>query len=145
MLQRDYCLILCGDTPTSRSLTSAMLLGCIPIRVGSRLRGLCEPPCHEGWGWTLASEQYPHLPYWDIIPWNEFPEVDEQQFIDSGEQVLKTLFERYDTTQKAKIRSILQNVQTAWIYGWGDPVDSVEFGDAVIYIWNSFQDVLSKN
>lgn len=141
----DYCLILCGDTPSSRSLTSAMISGCIPLRVGSRLRGLCEPPCHKGWGWHPTGAENPHLPYPDRIPWDIFPEVDEQRFMDSGEQVLKELFDSVTERRKAEMRSILDSTKKGWIYGFGDPVNSTNFGDAASFIWNSFQSTLLAN
>jgi hypothetical protein len=144
MKTSDYCLILCGDTPTSRSLTSAMVSGCIPIRIGSRLRGLCEPPCHGGFGWKPTGYQYPHLPFPERIPWDQFPEVDEQSFMDDGEQVLSELFRSFDEDQKKKIRSIMQTVKDGWIYGSGDPVNSTNFGDATMYIWISFVSTLAK-
>ena len=82
MHSSEYCLILCGDSPTSRSLTSAIVHGCIPLRVGSRLRGLCEPPCHKGWGWTISGDSHPHLPFSTTrVNWTLFPEVDEAKFI----------------------------------------------------------------
>ncbi|GFH43934.1 hypothetical protein CTEN210_00408 [Chaetoceros tenuissimus] len=140
MTTSDYCLILCGDTPTSRSFTSAMVQGCIPIRVGSRLRGLCEKPCVNRWGWDVSGLKYPHLPYSDRIAWNEFPEVDEQKFIDDGYGELEKLFAEYDSSKKARIRSVMEDTHRGWVYGWGDPVRSVEFGEAALYIWKSFQD-----
>jgi hypothetical protein len=70
MLTSDFCLILCGDTPTSRSLTSAVLHGCVPLIIGSRLRGFCEPPCHKGWGWYIAEQS--HIPYSNLVEW-DFP------------------------------------------------------------------------
>jgi hypothetical protein len=138
MSSSEYCLILCGDTPSSRSLTSAMVSGCIPIRVGSRLRGLCEPPCHEGFGWRTAGVENSHLPFSQEIDWDVFPEVEESQVILHGKQTLQALLSRTDDTRKNKLRSKMLQVQMAWIYGWGDPINSTEFGEAVPYIWNSF-------
>jgi hypothetical protein len=144
MASSEYCLVLCGDTPSSRSLTSAMVSGCIPIRVGSRLRGLCEPPCKKGWGWGITGAENSHLPFRDQIPWEDFPEVDEEKFTKSGRQVLKDLFLGFDDEKKNTIRSILRRVQNGWIYGWGDPVTSTDFGDAVPYIWSSFKQALQQ-
>jgi hypothetical protein len=143
MTSSEYCLVVCGDTPSSRSLTSAMVSGCIPIRVGSRLRGLCEPPCKRGWGWDVTGAANPHLPFPDQIPWDDFPEVDEEKFTASGRQVLQDLFLGFDEEKKHTIRSILRKVQNGWIYGWGDPVTSTDFGDAVPYIWSSFKQALA--
>jgi hypothetical protein len=142
----DYCLIVCGDTPTSRSLTSAIVSGCIPIRIGSRLRGLCDEPCHPGFGWTVTGPQYPHLPYSEAIPWSIFPEIDEKAMMNKdnsdstgGYDVLKRyVFQEYDLDKKTKLRQIMSDVRKGFIYGYGDPVTSYEFGDAALYIWSSF-------
>jgi hypothetical protein len=142
MSHSEYCLILCGDTPSSRSLTSAIVSGCIPIRVGSRLRGLCEPPCKKGYGWKVTGAENPHLPFPDQIPWEEFPEVDEEMFMESGRQVLQDLFLKYDLEKKNEIRSTMLRVQHGWIYGWGDPTNSTDFGEAVPFIWRSFKAAL---
>lgn len=144
MMTSEYCLIVCGDTPTSRSLTSAVVSGCIPIRVGSRLRGLCEPPCQAKWGWEVSGAENPHLPFADEIPWRDFPEVDEEEFTKSGRQVLQDLLTEFSEEKKGKLRSILHRVQIWWIYGWGDPVTSTDFGEAVPYVWNSFQKTLLR-
>jgi Exostosin family len=146
MLISEYCLILCGDTPTSRSLTSAMVAGCIPIRVGSRLRGLCDPPCFPGWGWAVPGENNPHLlPFSETIPWDKFPEVSESELIEKGQPALdEHIFGEYHKEQKTGLHSIMQSTMTGWIYGWGDPVSSQELGDATSYIWHSFS-VALKN
>mmetsp|Transcript_2238 Transcript_2238/g.4109 ORF Transcript_2238/g.4109 Transcript_2238/m.4109 type:complete len:583 (+) Transcript_2238:284-2032(+) len=135
----EYCLILCGDTPTSRSLTSAMVSGCIPLFLGSRLRGLCDPPCHAGWGWHVSGPENPHLPFGDYISWDEFPEVDEQGFIDNGAGALNEIFHAFDSTKKEKLQTVMQQVRQGWIYGRGDPVTSNDFGDVHKYLWNTFQ------
>ena len=135
MFTSEYCLVLCGDTPSSRSLTSSMVAGCIPVRVGSRLRGLCEPPCHPGFGWTVSGIS--HLPYADIIDWESFPEVSEQQFVDNPSATLDEMFARTGTKVKAKIRSVMDDTRLGWIYGWGDPVYSTDFGEAASYVWRS--------
>jgi hypothetical protein len=57
-----YCLMMCGDTPTSRTFPSSMVSGCTPLLVGTRLRlGDCRPPCFVGYQWPLANRS--HLPY----------------------------------------------------------------------------------
>ena len=175
MRTSDYCLILCGDTPTSRSLSSAIVEGCIPIRVGSRLRGLCDPPCHESFGWTKSGLENPHLPFGEIIPWEIFPEIDEKTLLlltiknnnnnndddddtasirknreeNSGNDssklsVFETLFRTFDEKKKKQLRTIMGKFNSGFIYGYGDPVRSEEFGDAASYIWESFVDALHK-
>ena len=144
MKTSEYCLILCGDTPTSRSLTSAIVSGCIPIRVGSRLRGLCEPPCHKGFGWTVTGPRYTHLPYKERIPWEEFPEISENDLLKEGKHLLDKLFQEYDTSKKKKLYDIMDEVRPGWIYGWGDPVTSNNLGDAALYIYESFVAALKE-
>ena len=144
MLESEYCLIMCGDTPTSRSLSSAMIAGCIPIRVGSRLRGLCESPCVNRWGWTVSGADYPQLPYNNKIEWDEFPEVNEANFTENGKETLKELFRNIDQDRKAKIQNRMKEVRDGWIYGWGDPILTADFGGAYTFILDSFAAALQK-
>ena len=142
MHESEYCLIVCGDTPSCRSLATAMISGCIPIRIGSRLRGLCEPPCVQKWGWTASGLDYPHLPYSNQIDWNEFPEVDESNFTENGNETLNELFRNNDEHSKNTMRKIMNDVSEGWLYGWGDPVLSDEFGSAYEFILDSFEAAL---
>jgi hypothetical protein len=82
------------------------------------------------------------LPYPERIPWDIFPEVNEQRFMDAGEQVLEELFQDFDERRKMEIRFVMDSVRKGWIYGWGDPVNSTSFGDATHYIWHSFASTL---
>lgn len=138
MKTMEFCLILCGDTPTSRSLASSVIHGCIPLRIGSRLRGLCEKPCKKGFGWTITGPAATHLPYSDVIPWRDFPEVNEAEFVKAPAVTLQKLIDSYSIEKKKRLREILAEVQLGWIYGWGSPVTSNEFGAAADYVWNSF-------
>eukprot|EP00543_Licmophora_paradoxa_P011789 CAMPEP_0202476644 /NCGR_PEP_ID=MMETSP1360-20130828/93528_1 /ASSEMBLY_ACC=CAM_ASM_000848 /TAXON_ID=515479 /ORGANISM="Licmophora paradoxa, Strain CCMP2313" /LENGTH=300 /DNA_ID=CAMNT_0049103857 /DNA_START=81 /DNA_END=983 /DNA_ORIENTATION=+ len=113
----EFCLIICGDTPTSRSLASSIVHGCIPIRIGSRLRGLCEPPCKKGFGWTPSGKDNPHLPFMERMNWTDFPEVDEADFIVDPMATLQDLFVRLSTS----------------------------FGKAVEYTWMSFLKLLDDS
>jgi Exostosin family len=139
MQTSDYCLILCGDTPTSRSLASAMMAGCIPLRVGSWWRGLCEPPCRLRYGWTIANQ--PHFPFANDIDWSLFPELNETLFAHDPLQTLHDFFHQANTTRgrqdKQRARTEMKRVQTAWNYGWGNPVTSRQFGDLYSYLWKS--------
>lgn len=135
MITSDYCLILCGDTPTSRSLASSMIFGCIPVRIGSRLRGYCEAPCHSGWGWTVSNIS--HLPFAHAIDWNQYPELDEASFIRDPMGNLNDLFKRIDSRAKEQLRESMGRFQLSWIYGWGSPVNSTDFGEAVAYALDS--------
>ncbi|CAJ1969732.1 unnamed protein product [Cylindrotheca closterium] len=139
MITSEYCLILCGDTPTSRSLASAWVSGCIPIMVGSRLRGLCEPPCQARFGWAATGKEYPHFCFPDRIPWKDFPEVDESKFTLHGDQVLQQVFSQYDKAKKQELRRTMMQVRDGWIYGWGDPVTSTSFGQVHKYLWEEFE------
>ena len=143
MYTSEFCLILCGDTPTSRSLASAMLHGCIPLRIGSRLRGRCEPPCFVGWGWKVTNGLM-HLPFENKINWTLFPEVDESAFTEDAASVLQNFFQTTSEQTKAEIRAVMAETQFAWVYGWGNPVTSTEFGQAVEYAWDSLVATLLK-
>jgi hypothetical protein len=137
MQTMEFCLILCGDTPTSRSRASAVIHGCIPLRVGSRLRGLCERPCHTGYGWTIAGPSAPHLPYTEQIPWSQFPEVNETEFAQAPAATLWKVMDSYTNERRQALREMLAKVQDGWIYGWGSPVTSNEFGAVAEYVWQS--------
>ena len=115
MLESDYCLLTCGDTPTSRRLTDSMVFGCIPIFIGTRLFGECEPPCFPGYGWT-DTHGLSHLPYEESIPWRTFPVVDEASFAASPKAVLAEVFRNYSIAKKVKLRSIMQQAQFSFIY-----------------------------
>lgn len=140
----DFCLIMCGDTPSSRSLTSAVVNGCIPIRVGSRWRGLCEPPCKGGWGWIVTGPEYPHFPYPELVDWNSFPEIDEPSFASKPHRALQKVFAKVGPKEKQELRAVMEKTRLGWIYGWGNPVKSTEFGDAPLYVWKSFVDAFQK-
>jgi hypothetical protein len=148
MTTSDWCLVLCGDTPTSRTLTSSVIFGCIPLLVGSRLRGLCEVPCHKGFGWTVTGKEYPHLPFVEKIKWEEFLEVDEETLLNTTiakHDFLLQMLNSYDPERKERLREIMKNVQSGWIYGWGDPVKSPHFGEASKFIWESWVTALTHN
>jgi len=39
----DFCLVMCGDTSTSRRIFDAIIADCIPLIVGTQLWGRCDP------------------------------------------------------------------------------------------------------
>lgn len=159
MQASEYCLVLCGDTPSSRTLTSAIVEGCIPVRVGSRLRGLCDPPCHDGYGWEVTGPEHPHMPFAEKIPWDSFPEINEADLFGRNENkssdktrnnsfppVLQSMFQQdQEVLGKQDLRDIMDRVRSGFIYGYGDPVTSNDFGGAASYIWDSFVAALQKN
>ena len=136
MLESDYCLITCGDTPTSRRLTDSMVFGCIPIFIGTRLFGECVSPCHKGWGWTVTNG-LAHLPFEDQIPWHEFPLVDEAAFAEAPKQVLEGVFLNFTSQRKEELRAIMQKAQFSFLYGWGTPLKPTYFGKATSALWKS--------
>ena len=70
-----------AHTPTSRRIFDAIIADCIPLIVGTRLWGRCDPPCHKGWGWSISGPDRPHLPFHDtFIDYTRFPRVDEAHF-----------------------------------------------------------------
>jgi hypothetical protein len=92
----------------------------------------------------VTGEEYPHLPFEGRIPWHEFPEVSEEALMNEGRPALEKLFQTFDKPKKEQLYSIMSQVRTGWIYGWGDPVTSNKLGDAAIYIWDSFVAALEK-
>lgn len=144
MLESDYCLITCGDTPTSRRLTDSMIFGCIPIFIGTRLFGECEAPCFPGWGWTYT-HGLPHLPYDERIHWRRFPIVDEASFAEEPKQALEDVFRNYSAADKEGLRMIMRRVQFSFIYGWGSPLDMPpHLGKATSALWTSIVDRLPE-
>ncbi|GKY92536.1 hypothetical protein MPSEU_000223900 [Mayamaea pseudoterrestris] len=138
----EFCLAVCGDTVTSRSLASYMVAGCIPVRIGSRLRGYCDAPCRIGWGWTFTNGSS-HLPYPFMIDWNKFPEVDEQKFTIDPVQELRDMLDTVTVEERHEMRRIMQRVHRGFIYGWGNPVDPHKFGEAFGFIRQSIVDHLT--
>ena len=143
MSESDYCLVTCGDTPTSRRLTDAMVTGCIPIFIGTRLFGECESPCFRGWGWTYTRGLY-HLPYEDEVDWASFPVVNESQFTASPKAALEDVFRNFTLARKKELRLMMQSFQLAFLYGLGSPISSNKFGSAVPHLWRSVQKILSS-
>jgi Exostosin family len=136
MQQSDYCLVMCGDTPTSRTLASAIVAGCIPLRIGSWWRGLCEPPsCRARFGFN-ASEQ-PHLPFIDQINWDLFPELNETEFAIEPVTVLGDFFQQVTKDDKDRMREEIRRVQLSLVYGWGNPATSTEFGNIYTHVWET--------
>ncbi|CAB9506493.1 expressed unknown protein [Seminavis robusta] len=144
MASSEFCLILCGDSPTSRSLTSAMVHGCIPLVVGSRLRGLCEPPCRKGWGWTISGSNNPHLPFAESLNWTMFPEVNEALFQQSPAKILQEEISQTSVEHRDHMRAMMNHHRSAFIYGRGNPINSTSFGQAVPHIWKSFLEALDQ-
>jgi len=151
MQASEYCLVLCGDTPSSRTLSAAIVEGCIPVRVGSRLRGLCDPPCHTGYGWEVTGPDNPHLPFAEKIPWDKFPEIDEATLLKSNGKaiakdsmgILQSMFQD-EILEMQQLHGVMDQVRSGFIYGYGDPVVSKDFGDAASYIWESFVSALHE-
>jgi hypothetical protein len=135
MREADYCLVLCGDTPTSQSLGSAMVNGCIPIRIGSWWRGLCEGSCNASHGFDVANKS--HLPFSDQIHWNLLPELDEIEFNQDPVKSLELFFQRTTPEHKLEMRREMNRMQQSWVYGWGNPMESNEFGDVMLSLWQS--------
>jgi hypothetical protein len=50
---------------------------------------------------------------------------------------LQALFVQYPKERKDTIRAEMKRVQKWFMYGWGDPIDSTEFGEAYPHIWQS--------
>lgn len=132
----EFCPLTCGDTPTSRRTFDAFVAGCVPLIVGTRLFGLCEPPCHKGWFDVVGSE-FPHLPFADLwMNWSIFPTVNEQQVYDQkSNQGVRDLFSAAvvgfgGKSGALKARAHMYARRSYLVYGWGDYRNSKRFGNA---------------
>ena len=118
---------------------SSFSAGCIPIIVGARLRGYCEPPCHEGWGWGITNGLW-HLPFADQINWTAFPEVNESAFVANPYQTLQQqVFDVHTAEHKAYLRAQMEQYMPRMVYGWGNPVAPVQLGDVYTSIWETIR------
>jgi hypothetical protein len=168
MTQSQYCFIVCGDTPTSRSLSSAIVHGCIPLFIDiERWYGYCHEPCHSGWGWTILhnettttvprsstrttsamAQQISHFPYTTMIDYNVFPSIDEQKFVQDPIGSVQTVLKQWNRTfthnsKDHSMKSLERHpstIQSMFLYGYGNPVTTQQLGNAVPYIWQSFVD-----
>ena len=147
----DFCLVMCGDTPTSRRIFDAIIADCIPLIVGTRLWGRCDAPCKAGWGWRVSGPEHPHLPFHDtFIDYTRFPYVDEAHFYEDAAGAYQNavapraeMFPRRPDgaafirfTQVANVTDAYEHA--AWrylnairddvVYGYGSPFTSTHFG-----------------
>jgi hypothetical protein len=60
-------------------------------------------------------------------------------------RALEKVFSRVGPEEKKALRSAMAKTRLGWIYGWGDPVTSNEFGDAPMLIWNSFAQAVQRH
>jgi hypothetical protein len=63
-------------------------------------------------------------------------EIDEEEFATDPMPRLAKVFA--NETQKISVRSRLKEWHLAWVYGWGDPLTSDDFGLAAHFAWKSF-------
>lgn len=75
------------------------------------------------------------------MKWSMYPEVNEAAFTENPLATLQDAFVRM-TPMKARLREEMLEHQLGWIYGWGDPVRSNEFGRAPEYVWRTILDTL---
>jgi hypothetical protein len=85
------------------------------------------------------------LPFPSTINWDDFPEVDELEFSKAPLETLQTVFERFTPQIKTTIRESMLQHQLGWIYGWGDPITSNDFGQAIDYVWQSIVTTLGAS
>mmetsp|Transcript_17533 Transcript_17533/g.25945 ORF Transcript_17533/g.25945 Transcript_17533/m.25945 type:complete len:464 (-) Transcript_17533:132-1523(-) len=132
----EFCLIVCGDTPTSRSLASSIVHGCIPVFVGPRWQGKCEKPCKCKFGWAVTN--IPHLPYMERIDWSQFPLVNEAEFARQPEAILRRdVLNKFHPSQRHDLREKMRKMLPGWVYGVGNPVTSDSVGGVAEYAWHS--------
>jgi Exostosin family len=165
MSESKFCLIVCGDTPTSRSLASAIIHGCVPLFIGiERWYGYCMYPCHVGWGWNtlhesiaysnnMQQQHMSHFPFETIFDYSLFPSIDENQFLQNPVRSLETFLNQsidYNTnTLKSQFLNTMlpynnDDFQSAFIYGYDNPMTTQLFGKAVQFIWTSIIHHLSS-
>jgi len=125
----DFCLVMCGDTPTSRRIFDSIVANCIPLIVGTRLWGRCEPPCRAGWGWTVSGPENPHLPFQStLIDYTRFPRVDEAAlYVDAAaayDRAVAGVSESYQHDVWSYLNAIREDV----VYGYGSFWNSTTFG-----------------
>ena len=113
-----------------------MANGCIPVRIGKRAKGVCEPPlCRPGYGFPGATN-VSHLPFAHAIDWDLLPELDEASFLEDPVGVLED-FRRRNGHHRKAMRAEVERVQSAFVYGWGSALTTTHFGDAASYVWES--------
>lgn len=124
-----YCLVMCGDTPTSRRIYDAIVASCVPLIVGKeRLEGKCVPPCKRGWGWYVSGPEHPHLPFGDVyVDYDVFPSVDELEFYQNP---VKAVQASYISSQRHRhLIAYMREIADDVIYGYGALFHEEEGGD----------------
>ena len=144
ILSSSFCPLTCGDTPTSRRTFDAFAAGCIPIIVGTRMLGLCEPPCrNHGW-FDVVGPSHPHLPFAGLwANWSIFPSVDEKQLYAERTSIgvhklFRAAMDGLATqlgndgggaiSAMSALRAHMYALRDMMIYGWGDYRTSTHFG-----------------
>ena len=114
----DFCLVMCGDTPTSRRIFDAIVADCIPLIVGTRLWGRCEAPCHEGWGWFVSGREHPHLPFRDTyVDYTRFPRVDEKLLYEDATQAYEAAVRDVTEAEERDMWRYLNSIRDDVVYG----------------------------
>ena len=127
----DFCLVMCGDTPTSRRIFDSIVADCVPLIVGTRLWGRCEPPCRPGWGWFVSGEKHPHTPFHDtLIDYSRFPRVDEKWFYEDALAATKAAIANVTSAAELEIWKYLDAIRGDVVYGYGRAATSTDFGRA---------------
>ena len=127
----DFCLVMCGDTPTSRRIFDSIVADCVPLIVGTRLWGRCEPPCRPGWGWFVSGETHPHTPFHDtLIDYSRFPRVDEKWFYEDALAATKAAIANVTPAAELEIWRYLDAIRGDVVYGYGRAATSTDFGRA---------------
>ena len=139
----DYCLIPCSGKATSRALTEAVMYGCIPVFVGSRWRGLCEEPCHPGYGWHVT-ENLTHFPFESRIQWDTFLELNEKEYLEDPVVALKNALRRVSPQQKKAMRREVVKAQSSFVHGHGSAYNTDEFGSVASALLDTMTDIFAK-
>lgn len=129
----DFCLVMCGDTPTSRRIFDAIVADCIPLIAGSRLWGRCEKPCVPGWGWYVSGQDHPHTPFSDtLLDYTRFPRIDEAAMYKNAPAAYAAATRAVTERMEHDLWRYMNAIRSDVIYGWGNAATSDKFGRAPI-------------
>lgn len=95
----EFCLIVAGDTPSSRRLFDAIIAGCIPIRVG---------PSYQ-------------LPFEHVIDWNIFLSIEKDDWFQNPNTAIQMIINNQTEKDKSRLRREMRRISPLlnWRKGGG--------------------------
>ena len=146
LLDSSFCLVLRGDTPTSRRFFDAVAAGCVPVVVSDGLLPHpeflthCEALKHSEW----CRQHQGQLPFASFLNYSGFVvEVPEAEFVaEDGEgalRLIQQLRELKDDQRhfRALYRELI-GARESLIYGWGSPLRGHDAAPAASTLVNLF-------